>query len=33
LLALTLLVLRVLADHHDLTFSLDNLALFADWLN
>ena len=30
--ALSLLVLRVLADDHDLAFSLDDLALFADLL-
>ena len=28
--ALTLLMLRILADYHDLTMSLDNLALFAN---
>jgi len=28
-----LLVLGVFADHHDFTFSLDDLAFFADLLN
>ena len=32
-LALTLLVLGVLADDHDLAFSLDDLALLADLLD
>lgn len=32
-LTLSLLVLRVLADNHDMTFSLDDLALVADLLN
>ncbi len=31
--ALTLLVARVLADHHDTTVSADDLALLADPLN
>jgi len=31
--ALSLFVLRVFADNTDDTLSLDNLALFADWLN
>ena len=31
--ALSLLVLGVLADDHNVTFSLDDLALFADLLN
>ena len=31
--ALSLLVLGVLADDHDLAFSLDDLALLADILN
>ena len=31
--ALSLLVLGVLADDHDLAFSLDDLALLADLLN
>ena len=31
--ALLLLVLGILADHHDLAFALDNLALFADRLD
>lgn len=33
LLALTLLMLGVLADYHDLTVSLDNLALLTHFLN
>ena len=32
-LTLSLLVLRVLTDNHDMTFSLDDLALVADLLN
>ena len=31
--ALSLLMLGVLADDHNVTFSLDDLALFADLLN
>lgn len=33
ILALALLMLGILADHHDLAFALDNLALFADRLD
>ena len=33
ILALSLLVLGILADDHDTTMSLDDLALFADLLN